>query len=193
MKSHDAIRTGYILGAGASLTAGYPLAKDIASAMECFIARLSERQECAELSAWCKETLDLMAHENCQSLDELAFVLRERDRCRAEQCSCQCNKPGHAGDHRHSGNPRGFKIIIEVLVITIPFDARRRKQRAAPRAHARTSWLTPPAGLSAVTQSADGCSSHRIRRPSRPAYWRRQTVRRPVRRRGTVHWPAAAE
>ena len=77
------IKTGFIFGAGASLSAGYPLAKDIPPAIKEFIARLDQRHDCGVLRTWCDETLVLMEQEHYATLDELAFVLRERDGGRA--------------------------------------------------------------------------------------------------------------
>jgi hypothetical protein len=77
------IKTGFIFGAGASLSAGYPLAKDIPAAIKDFVGRIQQRPECGALHEWCDETLVLMQQERCATLDELAFALRERDRGQA--------------------------------------------------------------------------------------------------------------
>lgn len=73
------IKTGYILGAGASQSAGYPLARDMPTAIEAFTGRLAKRPDTVELRAWCEETVEMMARERCETVDELAFVLRQRN------------------------------------------------------------------------------------------------------------------
>lgn len=70
-------KTGYIFGAGASFSAGYPLAKAVIPAITEFIPRLEQLRSCQNLRAWCLATLKLMTQHNCETVDELAFVLRE--------------------------------------------------------------------------------------------------------------------
>ncbi len=78
-----AIKTAAILGAGASLSAGYPLAKGVVAAIERLAERLQGRGDSAELQQWCGETQALMTTHGCSSIDELAFVLRNEDRGQA--------------------------------------------------------------------------------------------------------------
>jgi hypothetical protein len=61
--------TVYILGAGCSVSAGYPLARDFVSGLEMFGSTLGEG--CERLKRGIKETVDLMRRVNAETVDDL--------------------------------------------------------------------------------------------------------------------------
>lgn len=76
------IDIAYILGAGASLSAGYPLAGGIRTALQTFAASLAGREDCRRLKASAENLMTLMEKRGCRTIDELAFELRGQDQGR---------------------------------------------------------------------------------------------------------------
>lgn len=56
------------------------MARDMVAALQAFEERIRTRPGCNELGAWCRETIDLLARERCDTVDELAYKLRQHQK-----------------------------------------------------------------------------------------------------------------
>jgi hypothetical protein len=73
------MKTAYILGAGASLAAGYPLAGTMLDAFRVFTASLDGRPRCQKLKQACDEVVQRMVDTGSKTIDEFAYVMRSAD------------------------------------------------------------------------------------------------------------------
>src|SRR5580698_9689071 len=77
--SEDSIDVAYILGAGASCSAGYPLASGMTDALRTFVSTLRDRRDCRRLHEIGQSVLKRMTDGGYRTIDELAFELRRQD------------------------------------------------------------------------------------------------------------------
>jgi hypothetical protein len=73
------IDVAYILGAGASYTAGFPLAAGMTDAIRTFVASLDGRPRCERLRETGETILRLMKERGYRTLDELSYEARGED------------------------------------------------------------------------------------------------------------------
>ena len=69
----------YILGAGASFSAGYPLAAGMRDAIRTFVTSLEERPDCQRLREAGENVLRQMIERGYRTVDELSHDLRQHD------------------------------------------------------------------------------------------------------------------
>jgi hypothetical protein len=73
------IDIAYILGAGASYTAGFPLAAGMTDAIRTFVASLDDRPRCERLRETGETILRLMKDRGYRTVDELSYEVRSED------------------------------------------------------------------------------------------------------------------
>lgn len=128
------IDIAYILGAGASCSAGFPLAGGMTDALRGFVSALKNRPDCRRLHEIGEDVLHRMTNGGYRTIDELAFELRGQDNGRITLCA---------------------KAIMTALLLDLERSADLRVYRRALRAMIDpTDLALPPEGKMRVSTRA---------------------------------------